>query len=139
MFWRLYQQTKEILEEQGGYVRPLAHLFWRDGRDCKVDMTEKDADNLQVGQFLCDLDHFCAEKDVHVAYVCFPLPEKQRYLCILTGLEWNGGGMARIIFLRQGVAIEADHDLRQHDQHEEFFSELRLKARFYNKENIGRC
>lgn len=136
MFWRLFETTKDILEEQGGYFRPVVHFFWQDGRSSTIDMSDNDMDNLKVAQFLKDMDNFCVEQDVHVAYVCFPLPAQKRYACVLVSKDFGGGGIIRGIHLKGGVAIESTHDLTKYG---EIFKEFRFHASFHDLAGIGRA
>lgn len=141
IFERLFIATKDTINENGGYIRPIAHLFWQDGNHSEVALSEDDeiemaSSTLKIAQFLRDIDLFCVKEDVFVAYICFPLDMPKYYCCILTGLQWAGSGLCRSLYFENGKLIEVEHDIERYD---EIFKELRFKAIFHDTNNMGRA
>jgi hypothetical protein len=129
--------AEKLILEQGGYFKPIAELFWSDGKATTIDMDENNllSGHQEVAQFIRQLDKFCVKEGVHIAFVCVPLQGTQIYTCLLTGLDWGGGGLIKGFSVRKGKVSYVELDINKYD---ELFKELRFEAQFYHDEDIGR-
>lgn len=132
MFRRLCRTAEKLIKEQGGYFKPIAQLFWDDGRTTTIDMDADDLlrDSNEVAQFVHELDKFCVKDGVHIAFVCIPLKGVQNYACMLTGLDWGGGGLIKGFNMRMGKLTYCELDI---NHYEELFHDLRFEALYYNE------
>jgi hypothetical protein len=131
--------AEKLILEQGGYFKPIAHLFWVSGATTAIDMDENNLlqsnESNEVGEFIRQLDKFCVKEKVHIVFVCIPLMGTQIYTCLLTGLDWGGGGLIKGFSVRNRKVTHVELDLNKYD---ELFKELRFEAQFHNDEDIGR-